>query len=458
MRFPIGITLVVAVIALAAVLVVGQQIIQPNQSLITAAAFEPEVISPNADGVDDVAVFTYALSRNARVSLTLEAESGEVYAFRQNEPRIAGDYSVLFSGVVDGFTLPGDEVSGEILRRLIPDGTYTWRLVAESDDEQDERSGTLAVVDGDHALPDLMNFTVTPRVFTPNQDAISDRVAISVILAKDAELSVYLEDENGNRFEVPERQNDVMSGRAGRHSYDYEGGVDQNADPPDDGTYQVVAVSRDLVGQEVRQVAALTIQDGGKPLGQIVQQPSGADVIFVPEPWTGDYATGPVAMPDDPEDVNVMAITMPVGDILIFRVTVENYSRVPLRTTGPAPGYVYGSFDARASTIGEYDSSGAWRVGVDCDNAASDYPWRWAIGTDAALTHITNPATGEVFHYLLPGERSIVWGAVRMTELIETSNPQVCWAGLIHEDVAVYSPRIGPREVELVPREVTPNE
>src|SRR5690606_31520596 len=139
----------------------------------------------------------------------------------------------------------------------------------------------------------------------------------------------------------------------------------QGADPPDDGTYRVVAVARDAVGQEVRQVSELTIENGGKPLGQIVQQPSGADVVFVPEPWDEAHAAGePVALPDDPEDANVMAITMPVDDMIIFRLTVENYSRVPMRTTGPAPGHVYNSFDERASTIGAYDSSGAWRVGV----------------------------------------------------------------------------------------------
>jgi hypothetical protein len=456
MRFPIGLTLLVAAAALGAVLVVGQQLIQPNRPLIEAAAFVPSIITPNADGNDDVAVFRYTLSRNATVSLTLEDAAGQTFAFRQDEPRIADDYQVLFSGVVDGFTQPDDTVQGEILRRLMPDGDYTWRLVAVTETgEQVEETGTLTVSDGDHSLPDLMNFTVSPSVFTPNQDAISDRVAISVVLAKDAELSVYLEDENGNQFVVPERQNDVMSGRAGRHSYDYEGGVDVNADPPDDGAYRVVAVARDAVGQEVRQVSELTIQDGGKPLGQIVQQPSGADVVFVPAPWDDTYGEGePVVLPDDASDPNIMAITMPVGDILIFRLTVENYSRVPMRTTGPTPGYVYASSDMRASTIGEYDSSGAWRVGIDCDNAASDYPWRWAVGTSDNLVDVTDPATGEVFHYLMPGERSVVWGAVRLTELIETSNPQVCWAGLIHEDVAVYSPRIGPREVELVPAQI----
>src|SRR5690606_37246385 len=133
MRFPIGITLAVAAVGLVAVLLLGQQLIQPNLPLIAAASFVPSTITPNADGDDDVATFAYTLSRNANISLTLESDSGERYVFRQDEPRMAGEHQVLFSGVVDGFSLPGDEISGEVLRRLVPDGVYTWRLVADGD-------------------------------------------------------------------------------------------------------------------------------------------------------------------------------------------------------------------------------------------------------------------------------------------------------------------------------------
>ena len=38
-----------------------------------------------------------------------------------------------------------------------------------------------------------------------------------------------------------------------------------------------------------------------------------------------------------------------------------------------------------------------------------------------------------------------------MTELVETRNPQACWAGLIHEDVEIslQNSNVGRREVEL---------
>ena len=144
---------------------------------------------------------------------------------------------------------------------------------------------------------------------------------------------------------------------------------------------------------------------------------------------------------------------MPVGDLLVFRLTVENYSPAPIRTTGPAPGTVYQQ-DQVAASVDAYESSGAWRVGIQCETSSQPYPWRWAIGNEDTLQQET-AANGDVFYYLLPGERSVVWGAIRMTDLIEAQNPQYCWAGLIHEDVEItlQNSNVGPREIELVTTE-----
>src|SRR5687768_6100839 len=190
MRIPIWIALAVAALAALVVLISGQLFLQPPLPLITHAAFSLNTLTPNADGADDVALFTYGLSRNAHISLTLDSETGEKFVFRSDEARTADDYQVQFSGVVDGFTLPGDTVSGEILRRLIPDGTYVWHLSAVTEDgETGEASGALVIAAGDAALPDLQNFTISPQLFTPNQDGVADRVQINVMLTKAAELS-----------------------------------------------------------------------------------------------------------------------------------------------------------------------------------------------------------------------------------------------------------------------------
>jgi hypothetical protein len=95
-------------------------------------------------------------------------------------------------------------------------------------------------------------------------------------------------------------------------------------------------------------------------------------------------------------------------------------------------------------------------VGLDCDNAVSDYPWRWAVGTRGDnLVAEHDPVTGNTYYYLPAGAQSVIWGAVRMTDLVEARNPQYCWAGLIHEDVEIsdVNARVGAREVELVETE-----
>jgi|FLYN01.1.fsa_nt_gi hypothetical protein len=459
MRISIWLTVVGALLALSVVLVAGRFLLQPDLPLITHAGFAPETITPNADGSDDVTLFTYSLTRNARVSLTFEGEDGTRFVYRDNEPRIAQDYQVYFSGVVDGYTLPGERFAGEVLRRLMPDGVYTWRLeaVEEGSGESQQWTGTLIVEDGDVPLPQLASFTVSPEVFTPNQDGISDRAQVNVYLTKAADLTVYLQGANGEIIYLAERLEGREPGEPGRHDFDYDGGVDLGADPPPDGTYTVIATAQDAVGQRVQQTAILTIQDGGDPLAEIAPQAVGVDVVFAHQVYDERYfsAMGQpgelIAPPEGPLDLNLTGVTIPVGDLLAFKLTVENYSEVPIRTTGPAPGTVYQQ-DQRASTLGWYEEAGAWRVGIDCDTAPSDYPWRWALGASDTLVAEQDPATGNTFYYLPPGEQAVVWGAIRMTNLVENFNPQNCWAGLIHEqvEVSLRNARVGPREIELV--------
>jgi hypothetical protein len=458
MRIPTWLTLIAALAALVVVVVIGQMLIAPSRPLIVEAAFAPTTITPNADGSDDVTILSYELSRGARITLAFTGEDGSVYGFRQDEARIPDRYSVAFSGVVDGFTLPGESFGEQqIVRRLIPDGAYAWTLRAV--DEQgnaDERSGTLIIEGGDAALPLLPEFSVFPTIFTPNQDGIADRTQINVFLSKDADLTAYLLGAGGEPIYLAERQQEVLPDNYGRHLYDYDGGVDLNADPPPNGMYQVVAFARDAVGQEVRRTASLTIAQGGKPYAQIIPQTTGATVIFETRAWDDGFLTARdhqgdlVAVPGDPASLSMSDLSLTVGDLLVFKLSVENYGDVPIRTTGPVPGTVY-EWDQRASTLGLPDEAGAWRVGIDCTTAMSDYPWRWALGDNSTLQMAVDPVNGNTYRYLPAGARAVVWGAVRMTDL-EAYNPQNCWAGLIHEQVGIdpLNNVVGARSVELV--------
>jgi hypothetical protein len=459
MRFPIGLTLIAAAVAVAIVLVAGSYLVNPDRSLLPSAQFYPETISPNADGIDDITELSYEVTRNADVTviLTSTTDSSE-YLFRDNQRRSPEEYSVLFSGVVDGFILPGEEIAGDVLRRLIPNDEYTWtlRAVAQDDGEVAEISGTLTVEDGDSPLPEMTSFEISPDDFTPNQDGVTDRAMINVFLTKDAYLLVYLLSDTGERIYVTRREQGRELGEEGRQSFDYDGGVDIGADPPPDGTYTVVAEAQDDEGQVTQRSGEITIRAGGKPRAEIVGQPTGVDVVFVTMPYDDAYYSeldglgDLVPMPDTPGSLSNVAVTMPVGDLLVFKLTVYNYGIAPIRTTGPWPGAVYEQRQVGAS-LGYYEQSGAWRVGIQCETSAESYPWRWAIGSPDDLYTETDPANGNVYYYLPPGERTEVWGAIRMTELVDARNPQACWAGLIHEDVEIslQNSNVGRREVEL---------
>lgn len=429
MRIPRAQTFIFGLVALAVLLAVGYVISRPRGPVLAEAELSLDTITPNADGQEDVTRISYRLRRQADVSIYFEAEDGERHYYRQGEPRVRGEYEVLFSGVVDGFKREGEEISGEVLRRLLPDGEYRW--VVEATDlltgRVDEIAGTLVIADGDAVLPDLWNFTVSPEVFTPNQDGIDDLIWINLYVPKQAELSVYLIDEAGTRYYVPESQQDAAPGEGGRHIFQWDGGVDMGKDPPPDGTYTVLAEAEDEEGQRVRHEGEVSIQFGGVPLAEIVGQPVGDTVNFSSE-------------------------TVLEGDLLSFELTVENYGDSPIRTTGPEPGFIYEQDETYATSSYQVES-GAWRVGIHCDTCTIDFPWRWALGSRDDLTPIETG--GRTHYYLMPGERAIVTGSIRLTNIIEGRNPQEFWAGLIHEDVGVaaINQRVDPHWIRIEPLE-----
>jgi hypothetical protein len=140
------------------------------------------------------------------------------------------------------------------------------------------------------------------------------------------------------------------------------------------------------------------------------------------------------------------------GDVLTFELTVENYGDSPIRTTGPEPGFIYEQ-DETYATSGYQVESGAWRVGIHCDTCTVDFPWRWALGSQENLTPIESG--GQTHYYLMPGERAVVTGGIRLTNIVEARNPQEFWAGLIHEDVGVatVNQRVDPHWIRIEPVE-----
>jgi len=406
-----------AVVGLAVVL--GGRLLNGDNSLLRNVELRDSLITPNADGVTDVTPIRYKLSRNAVVSIYFENEAGERFYFRQEKPRGAGEYAVLFSGVVDGYRRPTDEFEGEILSRLLADGEYTWTVEATDFAGVTEvRQGTITIAEGDPHLPEMRNLTLDRDLFTPNRDGIDDRVLMQYYLPKEvASVRVFVQMPDGREVPISEKPRDIEANMPGRHYYDYEGGVDSGETPPPDGTYTIVAEAQDHEGQRLRVTRELTIRYGGVPRADIVSPPTGDTVE-----WS--------------------ATAVALCDTITFTMTVHNYGQTPIRTSGPQPGTVYDS-NWNYNTLGWHTESGAWRVAIGFENELTNYPFRWAVGNPEDLQRIDG------YSYLMPGARAVITGGIRVVDVFGDRNPQPMWAGLIHEDVAIaeFNNRVDPQAI-----------
>jgi hypothetical protein len=236
-------------------------------------------ISPNADGTDDVAQVKYSIGRPANVSIYFVDAAGKRHYFRESQRRSPGDYDVYWGGVINEPEMRA--VPGGAMRvdsQVLPDGDYTWVIEATDDAGRTEKTeGRITVQGGDTSLPEIHNFTVVPQEFRPNQDGLRDDwVSIAYYLTKDAEtIRLYLVPETPGpgeenlKYPIAEKPLVAQSGDAGYHEARYEGGVDQNAEPPPDGNYRIFAEAADKMGNRVAVSSTLTILEGGKPRAEI---------------------------------------------------------------------------------------------------------------------------------------------------------------------------------------------
>jgi len=388
-----------------------------KQKLLYDVRILPDHITPNADGDTDVARIEYRLKRSAYISIYFEDETGQRYYFREHKRRSRSSgrpYSVDFGGVVD---IEGETYGQATVKaRVLKDGDYTFVIKATDDTGHSEFVElAFTVTSADTTLPELQGFYLSHSTFSPNRDGVQDRVKIGYELSKAASVLLYLEDDEGNKYPIAERQGaltPVEAGEKGPHTYDYEGGVDQGAEPPPSGTYTLVAFAEDNIGQKVELTRTLTIADGGVPRATIVQL-----------------------------DIEYSATIIPVGDTLCVTATIENYGDTPVRTTGPAPGTTYTS-DQNFNSLGWGQKSGAWRFGLDFDgNPAYPYPFRWALGKPEDLEK--KVINDEELYYLMPGHRSQITGCIEITSA-PPRNPTLFYGGLIHEDVWTVNDQVDP--------------
>jgi hypothetical protein len=388
-----------------------------SNSLLASASFQPATITPDGDGQNDATQINYTLNRNARISIYLQDASSQRFYFRRDQARSAGPYSVLFGGVIDN--------------RMLPNGTYTWVVSAGDGGQTQERAGTLTISGADTTPLEIAGLTASPPVFTPNRDGISDRATINVSINKDASLQVYLRGADNVQYPVTEKPGLRPPGEKGLHTFDYDAGVDNGAEPPPDGAYTVYAEATDQVGQHALATTTLTIQDGGVPRAEIVDGQVDSSVCPTPN------AQCPVRL----------------GDTIYFTFTVENYGTVPIRTSGPQPGACYDldqNFNAPQPNRpqGYAEESGVFRAAIGFDTQLMNYPFRWAIGEPGDLEKRT--IDGQDYYYLPAGKRAVITGCIRVTS-VPPRNPLYFWAGLIHEDVEIsqLNDRVDPHYVYI---------
>ncbi len=98
-----------------------------NPPTIEMLTVSPEIISPNSDGIDDVARISYRTTKEATVTLYVVSESGRRYLSERGEHRAPGEYAFIWDG--------------QIGLSLLPSGRY--RLAVEAQDA----AGNVAVAE-----------------------------------------------------------------------------------------------------------------------------------------------------------------------------------------------------------------------------------------------------------------------------------------------------------------------
>ncbi len=376
-----------------------------SRPLLHDVSIRPQTISPNADGVDDIAEIKYSLSRQSRITIYLVDQDGNRHYFREDNRRSKGERTAYFGGVIDG--------------TLLPDGEYTCVFVAEDEHGRTERVEKDLVISGGDKIPlRIENLNVWPQEFTPNRDGITDRVTIGYNLNKEAErVKVYLLDDEETKYPVPEDEIREM-GTPGTHEHDYDAGIDLGATPPPDGTYTVVVEAVDAVGNQTKATGELTVRDGGVPRVEIVNRAA----KFSPE-------------------------VVPLGHTLTFTCTVKNIGAVPVRTKGPEPGTSY-STSENFNTFGEPVEPGVFRVGLDFEGNSEGrtYPFRWQLGKDEELEVIDTEIGPQ--KYLMPDQTVTVVGHLRIDDRPFDAKPYY-WIGLIHEEVEIVQDNVEPTQIAI---------
>jgi hypothetical protein len=133
-----------------------QTTLQIEVPMVTPPLFDnllvfPEVISPNADGIDDVAEITYSLPVTASVNMTITGPDGTIYPFVTNDQ----EEPQLQRQVWNGRTIDSN---------ILSDGVYTYTIqAADRYGNIAQRRGQITIRDSGQPEATILESRIVPQ-------------------------------------------------------------------------------------------------------------------------------------------------------------------------------------------------------------------------------------------------------------------------------------------------------
>ncbi|MCL5959720.1 MAG: hypothetical protein M1358_10490 [Chloroflexi bacterium] len=342
-------------------------------------------VTPNGDGLDDIAYVSYTIGSRAEVTVRLTGPDGREHLLRDRVLRAADSYRIAFDGSV------GE--GGTENRQVLPDGQY--RMTIEAVDLQGRRSSAdvdVLIQDSDPVPLEVSDVVVQPQTISPNQDGETDEAFFSYRLSKKATVEVSVTDEEG-RFHLL----DPRKEREGALQPFEWNGTENGGKLLPDGDYTYHIRAWDKSGNVTEATGQVTLDKGGTPRLEIV------DARFTPT-------------------------SIPLGGVVKVRIKIKNVGDVAVKSdpeggVGPLPGTAYTTelnFAHWRDQEGKplyYERPGTWRVGVSWTNAPTPppFPVRWSLGKD-----------------LQPGEEVEVTGEIQVRQ---KTREMYFWTTLVQEGV-----------------------
>jgi len=362
---------------------------------LSGIALDNPALAVDGLGAPKAVNLSYRINETSKVSLTLEGSGNTRYIIRQDETRPPGSYTTTLNGLFDL------EENGLPQRRLLPNGTYRYVLLATSGNKSSSEQGQLSLSgNSTEGAPEISNLSAYPSVISPNFDALDDVTTLNWRTSRPATVTVSISGQGGFNKTLKTIKN--QPAQEDQLVFD---GRDLKGDPLPDGIYTYTITAADAYGQVTRRSSTLEVKGGGKPNVTVTSVEIGPEEIIS-------------------------------GNEVTLHIKVKNTGKVPVRSQYPYSGFSYSSREVYSSIEnGKYDEkAGFWRIGVDfeANNSAGAvrYPWRWGFGKE----------------FLLPGEEAEITGKIRIDR-----NEQriVLYVGLIQEKIALRADRLKVIQVKI---------